>query len=330
MTSITTGKQFRSGSFQAAAVRTVIVHDGRRGNQGPPGEQGEKGDQGDGYNQRGDWVMGLEYCPLDSVVAQSSTAQGITSLFVQNSAIVCSVSNVEPKDDPGRWDEIGYTDFGDALGNLWEVEQTAHTFTQIGLHVSFDAPSGRYVTGDPAIAETAPFAVIRDIPTPDRLVLQSSGLLPNPDPTIIEGGGGWIDDRVYYARDSGLVDLTPPPAGLAVPVFRYLDGDAVVFPFESATVVPPPTPAPAPATTHLKLDDISPAFDNSTTTFIVFSGAAPIAWPASTESFQIYVDGNPQEPFADFTMVDSGGNTAIQFTTAPLDFQNFWGVYAVA
>jgi len=330
MTNIVNIPSYQAASVQTPGVRMVMVYDGMRGDAGARGEAGPKGDTGDSFRERGTWSSGSSYAPLDVVSAQSSIAQGITNLFIQKSNAPEAVSTTQPKDDPGRWDEIGYTEFGNALGNLWEVEQTAHGFTEIGKPLTFDGASGRYINGDPAGASTAPFCVIRDIPSPNTLVLQSSGLLPNPSSSLLVEGGGWLEDTVYYARPNGFVATTPPPAGLAIPVFRYLDGDAVVFPFESATVVPPPAAAPAPATTHLKLDDVAQLFDDVTLSFPLTVGAAPVAWPASTESFTIYIDGNPQQPFADFVMVDDGGSAAILFTEAPQSFQNFWGVYAVA
>lgn len=91
-----------------------------------------------------------------------------------------------------------------------------------------------------------------------------------------------------------------------------------------------PLAALAPATA-LMLDSVSPQFDGVRVRFpLTVGGGNPVALP-STPNVQIWLDGNTQEPFADYQVV--AGETTdsdIVFSTAPETGTRFWGLAGVA
>lgn len=80
----------------------------------------------------------------------------------------------------------------------------------------------------------------------------------------------------------------------------------------------------ASVTAGNKLDGL--VFDGVTTGFALKVGMAPVAF-ATSATFTIYLDGNPQEPGVDFEVTNSGGNAQIEFTFAPSGETGFWGTY---
>jgi hypothetical protein len=316
-------------AFQAG-VRSVFVSTGFRGPQGRPGDTGETGAAGAGINILGAWNSGMVYGPNDAVTDWSSTLEGLVNLFIQRSNQPASVSTVPPGQDTARWIETGAIGFGGSTGNIWSVLQFTHGFSFIGTPVFWNASLSIYQQASSAIAGQLPVGVIREIPDADTIVLQSSGLVPGVDPALVEGGGGLVNGTVYYLRPSGLLSAAPPPSGFVVPMFKMVDADGVVFPYQNADTIPAAVPAPVPATTFIKVDDISSAFDDVTVDFPVLVSAAPVDL-APAESFSVHIDGNRQQPLVDYFITDDGlGNSVLTFATPPQDFQEFWCVYASA
>ena len=317
----------RTGAAFQSNIRTAYVYNGARGPEGRPGVPGPTGPQGASINIVGQWNSGLTYGPNDGVTYTSSALQGVTNLYVQRSDFPAGISTVPPSEDAARWIEIGDTGFGSSFGNIWEVTQVGHGLTLLGTPLFWNGALGLYQQAENTPEGSLPVAVIREIPDGNSLVLQSSGLLPLVDAGIIEGGGVWEDGRVYFQRQNGLVSTTPPGTGFAVPVLKAVGAGGIVFPYQNANTIPAPDPAPVPATTQIKVDDISSAFDNVETDFPLTVASAPVAL-APAESFDVYIDGHRQQPLVDYVIADSGGNSVLSFSKPPEDFQIFWCVYA--
>lgn len=316
-----------TGSVFGVGVRTATVFNGARGPQGRPGDEGPAGPSGLGVNVLGDWMSGANYGPNDAVFYTSSVMEGVTNLYIQRTDVAASVSTTPPSQDGARWVETGFTDFGDAFGNVWQVTQPGHGFTVVGTTVSWDEAFNVYIKANSTPASDLPVAVIREIPDANTFILQSSGLLPVIDAAVVDGGGGLVDGAVYYQRLNGLVSSTPPGSGFVVPIFKVVGAGGIVFPYQNAGTIPAPVPAPVPATTQIKVDDISAAFDNVETDFPVTVAAAPVVLTPA-ESFDVYIDGHRQEPLVDYVIADSGGNSVMSFSTPPQDYQRFWASYA--
>lgn len=308
--------------------QVVEIRNGARGRQGLPGPEGPEGPQGASLTPRGAWAQGQTYNPGDAVTAASSASDGITSLFIQSAASPSSESLIPPRDDPTRWMEVGYREWGGAIGNLWRVNQPGHSISQIGMPVRFETAINGYVPADAGTLQNLALAVVREIPDANTLILQSSGLVPNVDPLLnFTTPGVWSDNAIYYlSTTTGRYQETPPPAGLTQAVMRIVNGtDAVIFPYQDVGSIPTPDPAPAPATAFIKLDDISGAFDDVTRDFPLTAGGPVPFGPA--ENFFIYIDGHAQEPNIDFIIIGPGDAT-IRFTRAPFSYADFWGRYA--
>lgn len=316
------------GAAFQTGVRTVLVSTSR-GPQGRPGDMGPPGDPGSGITTVGQWSSGVTYGPNDAVTAPSSTLDGVINLFIQRANVPSSVSTVPPGDDPARWVETGTVGFGGSTGNIWEVVQFTHGITRVGTPVYWDAPTGLYRRAQASPFTDLPVAVVREIPDVNTLILQSSGLIPFVDPALVEVGG-WIDGTVYFQRQNGLIGTAPPATGYVVMAYLAVEDGAIVFPYQNAfDMVPTPDPAPVAATTQIKVDDISSAFDGIETSFAITVSAAPLTL-APAESFEVYIDGHRQEPLIDYAITDNAGNSVLTFTAPPEDYQSFWCVYAAA
>jgi hypothetical protein len=194
-------------------IRTIIVSDGFRGSPGPAGPEGPQGPQGATLNVRGAWTPGADYCPLDAVSARGTASQGIQSMYIQRSNVPCSASTVEPHLDPGRWQEIGATDLQNVTGAIWEIQQPGHNLNAVGMPVVFNPATLSWTPGGSRkTIASAIVAVVREVIDDTRVILQSSGEVPNIDPSVITPpGGDWEAGRVYYASGiDGALTLDPP------------------------------------------------------------------------------------------------------------------------
>jgi len=85
--------------------------------------------------------------------------------------------------------------------------------------------------------------------------------------------------------------------------------------------------SPLAAATRVKADVL--VFDGTSTIYILEAGGDDIPL-GSAQDFDVYLDGNPQEPSVDYTIIDAGGGqTAIRFTIAPEQETSSWIVYGV-
>jgi len=178
--------------------RLVVVHDGARGPRGLTGLPGPEGPAGEAINIRGTWQPGQEYCSLDAVTWRSSAAQGIQSLYIQIEGFPRAPSTVDPHLDPSRWTEVGATDLSNVTGAIWEIYQIDHQFEWVGTPVAFSYAAGRWIKADNRWNDEIAIAVVRDVLSPDRAILQTSGEVPNLDPRVIlPNGSAWEVGRLY-------------------------------------------------------------------------------------------------------------------------------------
>lgn len=191
----------------------IVVHDGRRGPRGYPGADSTvPGPPGAGIVVHGPWQDGTSYGPRDAVSWRSTLLAGANSLYVQRSSFPQTPSTTPPHLDPSRWNEIGAKDWGNAFGGIWEVQQLNHGFSHVGEPVGFSATAGRYVLAQARHADDLAIAVVREVVSEHRAILQSTGEVPNVDPRVIHpDGSSWIPGRVYYVTAArGRVSATPP------------------------------------------------------------------------------------------------------------------------
>jgi hypothetical protein len=231
----------RMGQSFTDTVMTVVVHDGRRGKQGFKGDEGDQGPPGDSIDVLGTWQMGQVYAPGDAVTWRSSAVQGVNSLYIQLDSWPEEASTVEPQDDPSRWTEVGATDLSNVTGSVWNIMQLNHGFTQVGTPVAFSYQSSTWVKADRTLADNVAIAVVREVLSADRAVLQSTGEITNLDPAIITpNGSSWQLGRQYYVSNSpGRVQLDVPTDGVVhailVPTDNHEAGGAqtgVVLPWK--------------------------------------------------------------------------------------------------
>lgn len=201
-----TGTVFERGS------NLVIVHDGRRGPAGPAGPQGPKGDPGKSINIYDQWYLGQVYCPGDAVSDRSTLVEGIDSLYIQKTAYPCAPLLEAPHENPARWVEVGPQDWDNMFGGIWEVYQINHGFTKVGQPVGYSYQADRYTLATASTEDELGIAVVREVIDADRVVLQSSGEVPNIDPEVIyPDGSDWEPGRIYYVSLSrGRVELQAP------------------------------------------------------------------------------------------------------------------------
>lgn len=182
----------------------TVLFAGRRGVPGLKGDKGDQGDPGRSINMRGIWASGTTYAPGDAVTDDSTAAQGIFSLFVQRDTAPSSVSNTSPRLDPGRWSEVGATDLSNVTGAIWRVVQNAHGFTGVGQPVTFSQPADRWVLATNSLGQPSAVAVVREIISPNEVILQGSGEISGLDPAIITPGPAaqFTPGRFYYASSA--------------------------------------------------------------------------------------------------------------------------------
>lgn len=193
-------------------VQLVVVHDGRRGVKGNPGRKGDQGDPGRSIRVLGPWTPNTSYCPGDAVTGRSRLMPGITSMYLQRSSKPCSIATLEPWADPARWDEVNSHSWGNTFGGIWEVYQINHGFTRVGQPVAYSWQANRYTLASAASEDELGIAIVRAVVDKDRVLLQSTGELPNIDPAVIyPDGDGWQDGRLYYVSTArGRLEAAPP------------------------------------------------------------------------------------------------------------------------
>lgn len=388
------------GTIYSNAMPTVIVHNGMRGPQGVPGDEGDQGDPGDSINMRGQWQSGASYAGLDAVTWRSSTMDGFDSLYIQLTAWPDEISTVEPQDDPARWSEIGLSSEEGLLGSVWIVDQAGHPFSKVGQPAALSG--GGYVLASANDPTRVAIALVREVISANRFILQSSGGIPNVDPTVTigtltdgqfyyvsatagfltedapTGAGQWVQaiyqhgpdpdgvvlpwtpdlnavltevvdgsrERFYYSATDGQVDFTGADLNGNTPDFTggidlvecYQNGlnlweavDYTVTPTTLTLAAPAAlddrveisvlTPNTPMATGRDKLDKL--AFDGMQTEFMLQIAGVDISYMAA-QFFEVYLDGNPQEPEVDYTVNDAGGQAQIKFTFAPEIDTNNW------
>lgn len=207
----------------------VIVHDGRRGARGTQGKPGPKGEQGRGIEVKGSWVSGTSYGPGDAVTDRSRMIAGVTSLYLQRTDKPLSASTLPPWQDTARWVEVGASDFSNSFGGIWEVYQLDHGFTKIGQPVAFSTLAARYVLASAGNEDELGIAVVREVIDDDRVILQSTGEVPNIDPSLIyPSGDPWQLGATYYvSMTRGRLEPRKPtdPNAFANPILIAADDD---------------------------------------------------------------------------------------------------------
>lgn len=195
----------------------TVLFAARRGVPGDKGDKGDKGDPGRSINMRGIWAGGTTYAPGDAVTDDSTAAQGIYSLFVQRDTTPESVSNTPPRLDQGRWSEVGATDLSNVTGAIWRVIQNAHGFTGVGQPVTYSQSANRWVLATNSAGEPSAVAVVREVLSPNEVILQGSGEINGLDPAIILPGpvAQFTAGRFYYASSApGFLTETPTVAAV--------------------------------------------------------------------------------------------------------------------
>ena len=293
-------------------LEMVVVYDGPRGERGLKGDPGPQGDPGDSLRMRGSWASGGLYCPNDAVVAESSAAAGIQSLFVQVAGVPCSESTVEPRMDPARWSEIGAVDLSNVTGAIWTVHQTAHGFEHVGTPVGYDGASGRYVKAEARVKEYIGFGLIREIQDADTFVVQTTGELPNIAPEVIVESGGVVPGAIYYVSTApGMLTRVEPsdPSAYSNPILVGISGSVgVAVPWRPDLIGTRLVPTSMLKFYYSIASDgvtvISGADDNGNTLKYFDPGQ---------ETCNVYVDGVLQRYGVDYTATDG---TSIVFTSA--------------
>lgn len=210
-------------------LQVVVIFDGARGKQGLPGDDGDQGDPGRGLNMLGNWVSGTIYCPGDIVTDRSSLVGHVTSFYIQKTDQPCSPSTMAPWQDPTRWAEAGAQDWDNAFGGIWEVYQINHGFTRIGQPITYSAAANRYILASSSSMDNVGIALVREVIDADRVILQSSGEVPNIDPAVIYPDlSAWQRGRLYYVSTAmGRLELTPPTdhSSITNPILIAADDD---------------------------------------------------------------------------------------------------------
>lgn len=207
----------------------IVIHDGRRGPGGLPGPRGEPGEQGRSISVTGQWISGTSYGPGDAVTDRSTLMDGVTSLYIQRDNVPVSVSNTPPWQNAARWVEVSNHDWGNSFGGIWEVYQLNHGFTRIGQPVGYSWQANRYVLASATAQDELGIAVVREIIDADRVLLQSTGEVPNIDPAVVyPDSSGWDTGRIYYVSTArGRLETSPPAGtnGFANPILIVADDD---------------------------------------------------------------------------------------------------------
>jgi hypothetical protein len=200
------------GTTFETETQVVVIHDGRRGVQGDEGDVGPQGEPGRSINIYGSWISGTTYCPGDAVTNRSRLVVGVTSMYIQRSASPCAISTIEPWQDPTRWTEVSVHDWTNSFGGIWEVTQLNHGFTLVGQPVGYSTLANRYILASAASEDELGIAIVREIIDAHRVILQSTGEIPDVHPDVVYPDGvGWTPGRVYYVSTArGRLELTPP------------------------------------------------------------------------------------------------------------------------
>lgn len=224
------------GTIYDNAQPTVIVHNGLRGPVGIKGDEGDTGPQGDSIQLSGQWQSGASYGPLDAVGWRSSGLNGVQSLYVQSSSYPASASTTEPQDDPARWVEIGITSSTGSFGGTWLVVQVGHGFTQIGQPVAFNGTS--YVLADASNPALFAIGVVREVVATDKVILQSTGSIPNVAATLALSGVLTPGALYYVSAVAGRLTDTPPSGvgQFTQAIFIAGASDGIVLPWKPTDV----------------------------------------------------------------------------------------------
>lgn len=210
-------------------TQTVVVHNGRRGKAGPAGPKGDKGDQGDSIHIHESWQIGETFCPRDAVTDRSRLMVGVTSLYIQKETYPCAPLTVAPYSEPSRWIEVSAHQWGNTFGGIWEVYQIDHGFTKVGQPVGYSYQANAYVLANAGAEDELGLAVVREVIDSDRVILQSSGEVPDIDPTVIyPDGSSWDPGRIYYVSSlRGRLELTAPldASSFVCPILMATDDD---------------------------------------------------------------------------------------------------------
>jgi hypothetical protein len=327
----------RSYTISGSDIQIVEVPHGMRGPRGLVGDKGEQGEPGNSLQMRGQWSSIIQYGPLDVVVAPASASSAMTSLYAHRSGPAAPVGQ-PPAAEPSFWSEVGIGDLGLSIGGVWRVRQVGHGFTRVGTPVT--ASNGIYSAARANLAANAAVAVVREIVDADTLVLQSDGFIPSLDPLLVldPPSVGWEDGAHYWlSKTAGRLVAAEPDAAVSQIVYRITrvngddTADAVVVLTNDLPMSATPSPDPAAAISKVKIDDVSGDFDGATRQFAMTAMGQAVDMPVMTEAVRIHIDGNEQEPFVDFTIIDNGAGAAlIDFTEAPAGYETFWGIYTVA
>ena len=307
----------RVGATFETGQRMVVVYDGHRGKVGTKGDEGDPGGKGDSISVLGRWAAGETYCPLDAVSWRSSLVDHVSSLYVQKSGSPCDPSVTPPNEDPTRWEEIGATDIDNAMGGIWYVYQQNHGFTKVGQPIGYSFQSDSYVLASSRTLDELAIAVVREVVDADRVILQSSGEVPQIDQDIIyPAGSTWEAGQVYYVSSvRGRVELSVP-----------VDPDYYTNPILIATDVNPSggrngvalpwTPSGGAGSRSYSVLTYRKFFFDAGSGQTVFSGPDKYGNDLSYEVgfCDVFSQGLNLEDFVAFTATDG---TSITLTTAP-------------
>jgi len=191
--------------------RFVVLYTGRRGQEGVPGDS-IPGPQGPGFNARGVWSSGAIYRPGDAVVDDGTAVAGVNSLFIQRATAPEGISTTSPRNDSGRWMEIGAADLSNVTGSIWRVSQLAHGFVSVGTPIGYSVSADRWVPASNKIGDEIAVGVVREVISPDQFIVQTSGEITGLDPALIrpDGTAAYTPGQFYYvSRLRGRVTQTP-------------------------------------------------------------------------------------------------------------------------
>lgn len=193
----------------------VILYTGREGQPGAA-VKGDPGPRGPGFSAKGAWSAGEIFGPGDAVVAEGSAAAGINSLFIQQGNVAESVSLIPPRDDSGRWVEIGAADLSNVTGAIWRVYQLHHAFTAVGTPIGYSRTANRWVAASSKIDDEVAVGVVREVVSPHEFIIQTSGEITGLDPHLLDPTGltPFEPGRLYYVSSvRGQLTLDPANVG---------------------------------------------------------------------------------------------------------------------
>ena len=282
--------------------KLIVLYTGRNGRDGPPGE-GVPGPQGPGFRARGVWSSGTVYAPGDAVVATGTAAAGIDSLFIQRIAAPTGASTVAPRDDVGRWMEVGAADLSNVTGTIWRVNQIAHGFTSVGTPVGYSTPADRWVSAGSKVGDEVAVGVVREVVSADQFIIQTTGEIIDLDPALIrpDGTAAYTPGKLYYvSRIRGRLTETPsePAPGFEANAVIMATGptSGVVLQWQSTPNVVGRRPV-----------GFTEFYYDATAGQTTFSGADldgnTLTYQVSDQN-QVFVDGAFLTQFGDYTASD--------------------------